>query len=382
MTVPRARALSPEVMWCIGAFGGEETQRALLQTSKGLYRHLCPLRYRFIAVGDDAALVVHTLSQNSFLPPLVQGLRFSDYRSRVNMSEWESILPAMFNLRMLEISERIPLPRAVLPLIRFQLISLTSSSHLSGGWVELLASQPSLTSIRVALDFVGTPPAPHQLPELHSVIGSPATLAKFVGQYPLLNAKITRVYRRPLREHLQVFAASPCRLYVLRVVPTHFLILLQHAPSILEDLHYLMLDEQETWLATVELEELKLSSDTYYQSDPPFRGHFGALGKVVEKLHTLVHLQSLFLYCARYRDPSDLGITPGPLRLLGHADASYFSRELSPRCTSSSLRTFHFYAADGSVTMENWGTVHEEMHVRSNRFYASELDLYYMYVDH
>ncbi|KAJ7762071.1 hypothetical protein DFH07DRAFT_957074 [Mycena maculata] len=40
-----------------------------------------------------------------------------------------------------------------------------------------------------------------------------------------------------------------------------------------------------------------------------------------------------------------------------------FSRSLKPLCTAPQLRTFHFCAYDGCLTLENWGRADEELHV-------------------
>ncbi|KAJ6452191.1 hypothetical protein C8R47DRAFT_1229545 [Mycena vitilis] len=360
MAALRARALSPEILWCIGASGDEETRRSLLQTSKELYRHLCPLRYTFVTVGTDAALVVRSLAQNPILPPLVESLKFLDPFARVDWSQWESILPQMLNLQILGISNRIPLPPDVVPWIRFNLLTFQSCSHLGSEWMDFLASQRSLESIRIVSNFSGSPPPPCRLPALHTVSGRSATLAKFARRYDLLNA--TFYVDDPLKpEHLRIFAASPSRLYCVRMSASQLLILLEGAPSILADLHYLMLDEQDCWLRS---------------ADRPEAGLVGALAQLGTKLHHLQCLQSLFLMCERDLDPDDVPLR----RLLQRAEGTFFSKQLSSLYTASSIHTFHLHAVDGSLTVKKWGTVGEESCFTGRDRYIMELDIHYMHL--
>ncbi|KAJ6452188.1 hypothetical protein C8R47DRAFT_1229346 [Mycena vitilis] len=360
--------LSVEIYWRVAMFSDEDVRLNLLQTSRPVYTHLRALRYRYIAIGSDAKHLVRSLSNNTALPPLdfqVKSLMFLNRYARVDAAQWARVLPAMTNLGTLIISPRIPLSLELIPRLTFRLLSFGSSSSLEGAWVDFLATQHWLDELVIDDHLVGDAPGPQRLPLLRSIKGRPRDLAKFAHYPRLLDLWFYSV--RPYSqcglqpEDLQRFAASSVQLVTVRLRPSQLLLLLDAAPALLQALQHLVLDEERDW------------SD-FIVNVHSLQEHW-PLTQVATRLSTFGALKTILLVCVWQ---AHLRVTPR--RLLERTDGPLISSAMSVLCTSSSLRTFHFFAFDGSAIVTNWTTDDEEVFYRPQTDSPGVLDDHYSYL--
>ncbi|KAJ7120871.1 hypothetical protein C8R44DRAFT_736580 [Mycena epipterygia] len=195
---------------------------AQLLCSASSFSLATPLLYRHISVGDRAyGLACIFLQRHSPDSSKVKSLEFcGSLCAHLDNSQWAVVLPALRNLRHLEITHHVPLDAAVLPRLTFRLHSFTSACAVFGPWLEFLSQQPELREVAFHSDVLGPVPDTTQLPMLRRVTARPSDLA-----------------------------SSPARLVALRVNATQFLVLLHMAPIILGALEHLILEEDRTWEA-------------------------------------------------------------------------------------------------------------------------------------
>ncbi|KAJ7478929.1 hypothetical protein FB451DRAFT_1172061 [Mycena latifolia] len=321
-----APPLAPDMIWEIAIASDSHTRCQLARLSSSAHDLVCSLIYRHISVGDEAGELIQSLV-----------FRSSAYTYYINEAEWALVLPAMVNLRRLIVNQHVPLDRRVLPLITFRLHVFLSVCSVFGAWADFLASQPELEEIGLHSDLLGRAPGHSQLPMLRSVKGRPEDVARFARNHCLDDIWF---WLGPPRGRLtlettdlQRFALSPSHLLTLRIMAPHLLLLMEAAPSLLDGLLHLTLDEDLGWC------------------------RFNSKSVVVRAVRDLRErtpvLKSLTLTCA----PA-LGRWVPRVTV---ADGANFCATFLALSRSSALQTFHFCGLDGCATWRNWGQDHEEV---------------------
>ncbi|KAJ7863781.1 hypothetical protein B0H14DRAFT_2574721 [Mycena olivaceomarginata] len=295
----------------VALFCGVATRLSLLRLTKSLNVILRHLLYRNITVqGTSARKLVHSLANNPLLPPIVETLLFEDVSTHVNLEEWTRVLPQLVNLWCLGIAPNIPLPQQAIPRITFRLTCFQAICSVAGAWRDFIASQSILDEIYLNSFFWGDVPGPQQLPHLRSLKGHPQDLVNFAAVHSLVDIWVfTGV---PLHTHvfspsdLEKLAASPSRLFTIRISALDFLAVLEAAPALLMMLRHLVIDEDLSW-----------SNFTLATGDDLSRSTFGRLAA-----------------------------SPG---------RPFFALENGPPRLARRLRAFRFYASDGCAFWYNWG---------------------------
>ncbi|KAK7051850.1 hypothetical protein R3P38DRAFT_2501692 [Favolaschia claudopus] len=303
--------LDLDLIFEVARWGGHPEMLAILRLSRTTYFAFRYMLYRKILVSGNAAKkVVRTLAHRPQLQPMVECLYFG-VESTVNLEQWEIVFPGLVNLTVLEISALIHLPRSIIPRVTCRLEHFTSNGSISATWAEFLATQHTLASLFVDIDFAGPFPSPQQIPKLQSVKARPADIARFaphaLQDLWFLTDGIDSVYTLRATDLVR-FATSPARLVAIRISAPQLIQLLEAAPRILRMLRHVVLDEDQSW------------SRFTFEREAPVREF------------------SLHFFCSR------LMMRSRPL----------FAKYLGLFCTAPQLRVLNFFAFDGYARWAHW----------------------------
>ncbi|KAJ7762070.1 hypothetical protein DFH07DRAFT_771349 [Mycena maculata] len=301
-----------------------------------------PFIYREIVVSRRAKMLIKTLV-------------FENTRANVRLPEreWNRVLLRMQNLKHLVVTNQVPLSREAISRLPFRLIFFGACCTVAGAWADLVASQTSLEVLCFEDEFFSKLPTLKARPadvahfmESHSGLldvwlwsGSPNS-----GQAGLTSPEIDRLTR------------SPSRPLTMRLGAGQLLILLDEAPALLSAVVHIAIDEDDDWWSFgFLLTPLAAPKTLLTAGQTPNRLLLLAAGLDTRfpTLKTLMFVPEM--------NPINTGFNQGS-RLI--ADIGFiFSCALRPLCTAPHLRTFHFCAYDGCVTLKNWGQLDEEFHV-------------------
>ncbi|KAJ7088317.1 hypothetical protein C8R44DRAFT_751891 [Mycena epipterygia] len=308
----RSRFFPPELCLEVASHTSTSTLAQLLCSASN-FSLAKRLLYSHISVSDRAYGLVKTLASQADLASMVKSLEFrGSLCAHIDDAQWALVLPALHNLRHLEITHHIPLDAHVLPHISFRLHSFTSTCAVFGPWLKFVSLKSELRQVAFRGDVLGPVPDTTLLPMLRQVTTLPADLAKsseyhlthvWIWLHPHHGPRI--LYTRDLMR----LSSSPARLISLRVNAAQILMLLHSAPLILGALQHLILEEDRSWA---------YFDDEHSQSE-------GALPAAVSELDTRTpHLATLTL-------------------------------RLAAVCNAPLLRTFHFCGVDSCATWHDWG---------------------------
>ncbi|KAJ7785316.1 hypothetical protein DFH07DRAFT_763908 [Mycena maculata] len=298
-----------------------------------------PFIYREIVMSRRAKMLIKTLV-------------FENTRANVRL-EWNRVLLRMQNLKHLVVTNQVPLAREAISRLPFCLIFFGARCTVAGAWADLVASQTSLEVLCFEDEFFSKLPTLKARPadvarfmESHSSLldvwlwsGSPNS-----GQAGLTSPELDRLTR------------SPSRPLTMRLGAGQLLILLDEAPALLSAVVHIAIDEDDDWWSFgFLLTPLAAPKTLLTAGQTPNRLLLLAAGLDMRfpALKTLMFVPEM--------NPINTGFNQGS-RLI--ADIGFiFSRALRPLCTAPHLRTFHFCAYNGCVTLKNWGQLDEEFHV-------------------
>ncbi|KAJ7744331.1 hypothetical protein B0H16DRAFT_1463200 [Mycena metata] len=335
------RVLTADVWWQVAQLTSKRKQLELVRLSKDIYDVVIPTIYRNLDIGRSAIDFVHSLANNSRLPPLVHVLCFHN-GAFVNDAEWAAALRAMKNLKFLYVNLAINFPLDILPDITFSLTTFGSRCSVFGSWATLIASQPTIGELKLNDDYYQKPPGPDVLPALHAVKGRPADLARFARQHALEDMWFFSGPphgRRSLkRADLALFAQSPSRLVTVLLGAAQFLLLVRFAPSMMATLRHVVLDEDPDW--------------SEFTRNPELAVVRGNLAEVARKINgSASHLQSMLLAFSQNVSDRHPAIRP-----LLRADGEFFLNSFNAITPTPHFKTFRVYASDGCTTWEKWGS--------------------------
>ncbi|KAJ7775937.1 hypothetical protein DFH07DRAFT_766879 [Mycena maculata] len=301
--------LPPEMYLEIALQSDLATLLCLTHLNKSFDGLIRPFIYRDIVVSRRAKKLVRALGDNDALVPMIVSLVFDYTGRRVHLpeSEWNRALLRMCNLKHLVISQGVPLARETVLRLPFRLTGFGARCTVVGAWAELVASQTTLEILFLEAGFVA--------PEM-----------------PILP-----------------------RLASLRAKPAELCLLLSEAPVVLSTVEHIAIDEEDDWW-----------SFGYLPTAMPNRlwGVGAGLDTRFPQLRTLMFVSEM--------NPEDIGNRciwgSQPWGLAPQRDSRLvadiglmFARALRPLCTAPRLRTFHFCAFDGCLTLKKWGGIDEEL---------------------
>ncbi|KAJ7077654.1 hypothetical protein B0H15DRAFT_954947 [Mycena belliarum] len=325
-------SIPPDVCQEIALAGGPVASLCLV--SSACARILRPLLYRSIIVSDNAGLLVHTLASAPEIAHLVKTLIFKDAAAAyIDERTWTYALSGLINLRHLTTSHYVPLSPDALPYISFKLETFASTSQVIGPWIDLIHRQPTLQELRFSSNFLAPPPGPDVLPKLRRVTARAQELSKFAQLHSLegLVFPVAPAWSVQLRTRdIERFASSPAQPTTLRLACTQLLRLITEVPKILRAVVHLALNEDSAWGRNPALNQRSLMSAATKMNVDNFPHH------------------DIGLCAADYID-----------RHIRLERSIHFAQHLRPKCSTPTLRVFHFCAADGCRTWRKWGEVEE-----------------------
>ncbi|KAJ7750131.1 hypothetical protein DFH07DRAFT_961543 [Mycena maculata] len=354
--------LPSEMYWEIALQSDLVMLLCLTRLNKSFDGLIRPFIYRDIVVSRRAKKLVRALGDNNALVPIIVSLVF-DYTGRqvhLPESEWNRALLRMCNLKHLVISQGVPLVRETVSRPPFRLTGFGARCMVIGAWAELVASQTTLEILFLEAGFVA--PQMPTLPQLASLRAKPAEVARFMQSPTLVDVWLwsgspnsgQAGLTSPEILHLGL---SPSRLLTIRLGTGQLCLLLSEAPMVLSTVEHIVIDEDNDWW-----------SFSYLLTTMPNRlqGVGAGLDTRFPRLRTLMFVSEM--------NPEDIGNRriwgSQPWGLAPQRDSRLiadiglvFARGLRPLCTAPRLRTFHFCAFDGCLTLKKWGGVDEELHV-------------------
>ncbi|KAJ6461716.1 hypothetical protein C8R45DRAFT_1027779 [Mycena sanguinolenta] len=149
----------------------------------------------------------------------------------VDPVKWEAILPKLKNLRRLVIAPSIiPMSLAIIPRIRFHLISFRAITSVPPNWVDLLGAEPCsrLDVLVLHGNFHGHVPSSTQIRRLSAIKADPTIIGRFAAHHDRLAdawfftseplASVTGTCaRRTSRDSLDLAPASTPFVFLLRI---------------------------------------------------------------------------------------------------------------------------------------------------------------------
>ncbi|KAJ7776647.1 hypothetical protein DFH07DRAFT_951782 [Mycena maculata] len=354
--------LPPEMYLEIALQSDLATLLCLTRLNKSFDGLIRPFIYRDIIVSRRAKKLVRALGDNDALVPMIVSLVFDYTGRRVHLpeSEWNRALLRMCNLKHLVISQGVPLARETVLRLPFRLTSFGARCTVVGAWAELVASQTTLEILFLEAGFVA--PEMPILPRLASLRAKPAEVARFMESPTLVNVWLWSGSPNPGQAGLTSpeilhLGLSPSRLLTIRLGAGQLCLLLSEAPTVLSTVEHIAIDEDDDWW-----------SFGYLPTAMPnrLRGVGAGLDTRFPQLRTLMFISEM--------NPEDIGNRciwgSQPWGLAPQRDSRLvadiglmFARALRPLCTVPRLRTFHFCAFDGCLTLKKWGGIDEELRV-------------------
>ncbi|KAJ7769087.1 hypothetical protein DFH07DRAFT_768996 [Mycena maculata] len=241
---------------------------------------------------------------------------------------------------------QVPLTREAISRLPFRLVFFGARCTVDGAWANLVASQTSLEVLCFEAEFFSKLPT---LPNLATLKARPADVAHFMESHSLLDVWLWSGSPNSGDAGLTMpdihrLAASPSRLLTMGLGAGQLLTLLNEVPAVLSAMEHIAIDEDDDWW-----------SFGFLLTPTPNRLLLVGAGLDTRfpALKTLMFVSEM--------NPGDRGFNKGS-RLIADIGLR-FSSALWPLCTAPRLRTFHFCAYDGCITLKRWGQIDEEFHV-------------------